>query len=333
MEHHPGAEASTPNGYSHSLNQCDVLDKKSLEAFRAKRQQWLLWMETDEHHAIWQTVHGLIWSDVSFRAVARIAQSDLDSPIHNPLLTEMLVSGYFATQILGIRRVMDRSSDSISLVKLLQELSKHIDLFTRENFVCFDGLPYDYASVEQRVMLELVPQPRDQVGFFAPMSGSDAWYKSSLAHQQFDRLSGILPENRQRTDRLPIRLIERLESWLKEAVIDELVLWSHVHLAHASGPSSHNRAKLGATAPTLDKISNATRAFARVSEAITASLLWQSGHGKLMATAQFDQFDRLATSDEQRDAIETYWDEVSAVRDAYLNNVETDLISPTSVAS
>jgi len=39
--------------YEYSPDQCDVNDKASLTTFREKRRAWLVWLETDEHHAIW----------------------------------------------------------------------------------------------------------------------------------------------------------------------------------------------------------------------------------------------------------------------------------------
>lgn len=66
---------------------------------------------------------------------------------------EALIGGYVATQVLAIRLLVDnRGEDVISLRKLLKDVRSNYVLFTRENYVCFDGLPYDYEAVQRRDM-------------------------------------------------------------------------------------------------------------------------------------------------------------------------------------
>ena len=42
---------------------------------------------------------------------------------------------------------MDRTAGVISLRRLITDLRGKWALFTRENYVCHDGLPYDYEAV------------------------------------------------------------------------------------------------------------------------------------------------------------------------------------------
>ena len=167
-----GSEPSKPGTYQFAVDQCYVEDRKALESFRDKRRNWLVQIETDEH-AIWRTVSDMVWSDVSFRTIAMIAEKNSDSPIHNQLLTQSLIAGYFATQVLGVRRVMDRTTGTISLFHLLNNIKKSLALFTRENYVCFDGLPYDWQAAEARVMQAMVARSGDKIGLWMPNSGPD----------------------------------------------------------------------------------------------------------------------------------------------------------------
>ena len=48
------------------------------------------------------------------------------------------------------------NSDIISLRRLVKDIRRHFALFTRENCVCFDGLPYDYEAVKRKEMMERV---------------------------------------------------------------------------------------------------------------------------------------------------------------------------------
>ena len=102
-----------------------------------------------------------------------------------------------------------------------------------------------------------------------------------MAHEKFDRLAGVRPEDRSRSDRLPKRIINELVRWLDESGADETVKWSHTLLAHAAGPNSPNRSAIAAAVPTADKITGCIRAFVQVAEAVTNTMLGHSGRGML----------------------------------------------------
>jgi hypothetical protein len=205
--------------------------------------------------------------------------------MHNPLLTESLLRGYFSMQLLAIRRLMDNANkDVISLPR------RKLPLFTRANVVGFDGLPYDYQAAKQKVMMRQLAQGGGP--FWAAKSGPDADFPAQLAQEQFERLTGVRPENRRRDDRLPKQLIDTLDRWLDESG-NEIVEWSHTLLAHAAGPTSPNRNAIAAAAPTADKITNCIKNFVRVAEAVTNSILCHSGRGMLGPVPQYNQFESL----------------------------------------
>ena len=314
-----------PTDYRYAVAQCDVTYKKTLRSYRDKRGVWLSWIETDEHHAIWQVLSSMIWTDVSFRTLTSFAVSNEESSLNNTLLAEALLNGHVATQVLAIRRLMDDgNSDIISLRRLVKDLKKHFDLFTRENYVCFDGLPYDYEAVQRRQMAEHLNK-----GFFwGATSGPEAWGTSKMAHEQFDRLAGIDPANRKRDDRLPNSLLTKIEGKLGDSGADDLAKWSHAYLAHAGGPEA--RRKIAALQVTSNKLTDAIRTLCRVTEAISASLLFASGRsGGLMPTAQFDPFDKLdqpILDAQQLGDAWSLWHRLSAERDAYLEGLDAELL-------
>src|SRR5262245_30956085 len=102
-----------------------------------------------------------------------------------------------------IRRLLDKTSGVISLRRLINELRSNWRLFTRENFVCHDGLPYDYEAV----MVKEMAARAGEGAFWGSTTGPDAWATSRMAHEQFDRLAGIDPSERTREDRLPKTLL------------------------------------------------------------------------------------------------------------------------------
>jgi hypothetical protein len=312
--------------YGYPINQCDVPPERraALERFRSKRRLWLSWIDEDEHHAIWTVLSSMIWTDVSFKVLTHLAATDEKNALNNTLVAQALIEGHVATQVLGIRRLMDNGgNDIISLRRLVKDLKSNFALFTRENFVCFDGLPYDYLAVQRKEMLE-----RAGTGpFWGVTSGPGAHSTSRMAHEQFDILAGIRPENRRREDRLPQSLLTKIETWLDDSGADQLARWSHAYLAHAGGPESRKR--IADLKVTANKITDAIKVLARVAEAISASLLFAGGRlNGLMPVAQFDPFEKLDVPVMEGGAdtgVRRLWDQLSAERDRYLDDVEREL--------
>jgi hypothetical protein len=313
--------------YDYPITQCDVAPEKrsALESYRAKRRLWLTWIDTDEHHAIWRVISSMVWTDVSLRVLAHLAVNDENNALNNSLLAEALLEGHVATQILAIRRLMDdRNEDIISLRRLVKDLKRNRALFTRENYVCFDGLPYDYEAVLQR---ELMEHARGGA-FWGETSGPGAHSTSRMAHEQFDQLTGINAANRSREDRLHVSVLATIERWINESGADELAKWSHAYLAHAGGPEARKR--IADLTMTRNKITDAIRPLARATEAISAWLLFAGGRsGSLMPVAQFNQFENLDKPIMQAgrgvDA-RALWDQLSNERDRYLDGVHAELI-------
>lgn len=316
----------TAKGYQYAITQCDVpLERRAtLEAFRAKRETWLEWLDNDEHHAIWTTISAMVWTDVSFRTLTKLTFDDENSSLGNSLVAEALINGHVATQVLAIRRLMDNGSDVMSLRRLIKDVRRHFDLFTRENYVCHDGLPYDFEDVQMKVM-------KEQVGrgpVWLATSGPEAWSTSQMMHKQFDRLSGIDPSKRNREDRLPIVLIKTVEDWLDESGAGDLAKRSHAYLAHAG--TRQSRERIAGLLVTTNKLTDAIRTLARVTEAVSAEILFASGRlNSLMPTPQFDQFENLDKPVMPADGMEKaqqVWETLSDEREQYLESVRADLI-------
>jgi hypothetical protein len=316
-----------PKPYEYAPADCDVPDKAALEAFRAKRTDWLLRLRYDEHHAISTGISLMLWNDASFRTISHMADLNAEGPLHNQLVMEALINGHFATQTLAIRRLMDDpKSGVISLVNLLKDIAKNIHLFTRENYVSFDGLPFDYGPAEQRGTEALLKAGRPM---WIATSGPDAWDTSRRVHEMFDRLSGVPADKRNRTDRVPKVHIETLQKWLEESGADAIVQWTHNYLAHAADPQSRSRHDQEAIQPNLRKLTGISRSFVRVTEALLAYILYDSGHGSVMPTPQYDIFehlDRPVLAPEQTEKAGKFWGTLSDERDGYLEGVLDELV-------
>jgi hypothetical protein len=316
-----------PDDYTYLIAQCDVTTEKhgALESYRDKRRLWLSWISTDEHHAIWTVLSSMVWTDVVFKTLTSFAVGDEANALNNHLMVEALFDGHVATQVLAIRRLVDdRNADIISLRRLVKDLRRNFGLFTRENYVCFDGLPYDYEAVQQKEMMERAGKG----AFWAERSGPRAHAVSRMAHNQFDKLAGIDPAKRSREDRLPASLLTTIEKWLNDSGADDLAKWSHAYLAHAGGPESRKR--IADLMVTANKITDAIKALARVTEAISAELLFAGGRtNALMPVAQFNPFEKLdkpiMKAGGETDAYKL-WHQLSDERNRYLDGVDAELI-------
>jgi hypothetical protein len=277
----------------------------------------------------------MVWTDVAFKALTGFAVGSDENALNNPLLIEKLLNGHVAIQVLAIRRLMDkRSGGIISLPRLVKDLGRHFDLFTRENYVCFDGLPYDYVSVREAQFMELAQQRTPGISW-GPTSGPHADFISEITHRQFDKLAGIDHAKRNREDRVPNRLLKTIEGWLDGSGADDLAKWSHAYLAHAGDPRS--REAIADLQVTANKIIQAIRMLARTTEAISARLLNAGGRSSnLMPFAQFNQFEKLDRPIMVRGgeaAAYSRWRQLSDEWNDCLNGVEDELLGGAALAS
>ena len=325
------------DNYKYPISQCDVPPERrsQLESYRAKRQQWLTWLDGDEHHAIWTNLSSMVWTDVSYRTLREvvIGQDERNETgcLHNALVAEQIIQGYIARQVLGIRRLLDKTSGVISLRRLILDMRSNWALFTRENYVCHDGLPFDYDGVMLREMAAHV----NKGAFWGSTSGPDAWAASQMAHEQFDRLAGVNPGMRTREDRLPKALLGTIDSWLDGSGADQLADWSHQYLAHAGGPDRRKQIEEGLV--TADRISDAIKTLVRATEAVAAYVLFASGRlNGLVPVAQFDQFEHLsrpAMQPGRESEVSALWDRLHGERDTYAAGVEDELIVRAKAAA
>jgi hypothetical protein len=216
----------------------------------------------------------------------------------------------------------DRNSDIISLRRLVKDLRRNFHLLTRENYVCFDCLPYDYETVLHKEML-------------AHAGNGPFWGQTSGpgAHSTWRMSNSIgwgasIPRNEAVKTGPPRSLLVTIERWLDESGADELAQWSHAYLAHAGGPESRRR--IADLLVTANKITDAIKALARVTEAISAYLLFAGGRSNsLMPVAQFNPFEKLDRPILQAGAeADAYrlWHQLSDERDGYLGEVDVALI-------
>jgi len=210
------------------VEQCDVLDKAGLSKYRALRAKWLGWIQADPNHSIWTQIFAMISSDLAVHTIAYAAEEDADSPLHNQLLARTILQGHRDGQILGVRRLMDRRGDVISLGRLLKEINDNLSAFTRENYVSDGGVPYDDQGALASVACANSPAGVPPGAAFASWgSPLGRHLLSKEVHERFDRLSLVAPDHRRRTDRVSKKLIDRFEAHISNSGVRDILKWSH----------------------------------------------------------------------------------------------------------
>ena len=228
----------------------------------------------------------------------------------------------------------DTSKERLSLRRLVTDLKRHRALFTRENYVCCDGLPYDYQAVRNALFSKLAETKESTVSFtWGATEGPEADWASELTHLHFDKLAGLAPSARTREDRLPPHLLTTIETWLDDSGADALAKWSSTYLAHAGGPAE--RARIEDMAVTSGRISQAIKALARATQGISLFVYGGGRAGAVMPIAQFDQFqfmklDKPIMRPGRDEEAHERWRQLSAEWDRCLDSVEDELVGRQS---
>lgn len=240
------------------------------------------------------------------------------------MLGEFLDRGYVSTQILDICKITDKSSADpkkgvISLRRMLDDIAANRNLLTRENYVCFDGLPYDYAKVWQAEIDALTP---DQIGRvrFGHTKGPQAWGMSEMVHTAFDRLSGIDPKQRSRTDLVSEKVFETIRKWFDAPILETLRTHRNKFVGHAADEYSRQRAPLSTMGLTLNELAEAQRIVIRIANVIGSEILYTHSIGGLVPTPQFDQFENLhlpLIPQQHMQEMNKWWDDHEREREAW----------------
>jgi hypothetical protein len=324
---------TSASGYQYSETECHVEDREKLSVFRAKRTEWLRLLDGDEVHSVSQQVSAMLWNDVAFRCfneARRYAQEGEPTASLSGTLAEFLDTGYVATQTLAISKLVERNNEKqpskavISLRRVVDDVVSHRELFTREIFVSFDGLPYDPEPAKQRHFESLPREGKPRVTWLNT-SGPEAWGTSETLHKVFDRLGGIRAGQRSRTDTISVSTMERLNAVLDRPVFATILMLRHKLIAHAA--DENNRPAQLANA-SLDVIEEAHRALTTLAHTVGATILYAAGSGGL-PIPQFDQFENLDCvflRPSDKDRLHGFWNECARKRDNWLSSAESEVL-------
>lgn len=303
--------------YDYPTSECDVADKKTLKKYREKRSQWLLWLKGDPDHSVWVQIETMLWNDAIFRLInesRRIAHKTGEpSSALNGAFARFTDQGYVATQVLAIRRLMDKRDDVISLRRVLNDMRANKHLMTREHYVAHDGLPFDCERVAREFWAKHIEHGTLEQLPGLPSRGPEAFGMARLCHDAFDRLAGTAPANRRRGDIIADTVFSRLDDRLERSGAANVIQYGHKFIAHAADARSRQTLSNDQQGITLDKLAGCQRAICEVAHTISACLLWDSNHG-LIPVPQYDLMEHLDQPWLRHDHLKT-------LRDAWEQNV------------
>ena len=271
--------------YKYPIDQCDILDKGKGELFRQKRTKWIAWLHGDDTHSITRQISSILWDYALFLTVnelRRIAAAEPEEGvgINGPVI-RLFDAGFATTQAVAIRRLIEKPKRDpkwsvISLRRVLNEIEQNVDLMTRENCVCYDGLPYDYNLVYQQWQSSL---PNGVHSGSLPMQGPDAFPMSESVHKNFDILAQVAPNRRSRNDRIKIDILKHLESEIKKC--ESIKKYVDKFIAHAAAPETRASLSDEDKGITLERLETYHKIIYQVASFISGQLLWESNLGGL----------------------------------------------------
>ncbi len=267
------AKKASTNRFQADIGNCDVDDRPLLTQYRKKWQTWLSWYELsdDQPHSIENQLHQMFFNDLLYRSVVggRQAASSDEPNALAPALNYMLQMGYVTFQVLAITKLLDRSRDVLSIAKLLDDISTHYQLITRENYVAGDGKPYDYEAV----LLEAMKTGNVATHLFGIQApGLSHALCAKERHEQFDRLSGVKqPDQRQRKDTIQPSVFEILKGWISNINLAKLRTLRNKYFAHAADDYASQSPTFQGL--SFSQVDEAQRSIIRVERALLDNVL------------------------------------------------------------
>lgn len=273
---------------SGSATQCD-------RSMRAKFQEWENMLLGKDPHSIRNQIYYMIRDSVFFQCVHEsreyAAKDDKGDIKQNKMLHYFLNQSFFKTQLLSIRRLVDKDFGRVqknkkytvySLYNLIEDLKKNNALLTRKNILAAHNLPYDY----EEAMAEFDKKTDYTKG---PVIVPREIKFSEGIHEQIDSMAGIAADKRNPDDLVPDNILRQFDE--KLASIEELCRYVDKYIAHSATPESRKAIPDEIKEP-LGKVLNAHKIICETASFVGNNLLF-CGFGDFLHISQYGQFDQF----------------------------------------
>lgn len=258
--------------YEYTVELCDVpsVRRASLTEYREFRRKCLEYIRGDSETSVANQIHSLVWHTAIFRTLNEARRIEPDRPVNGPMW-DLITTGYAHLMTLGIRRLVDKHPRTDSIWNVIAMVERRPELLTREKFVCYDGLPYDYEAAF-REYVRSRDGATDAGARWVSMKGPQAWGASRMLHEAFDALSGY-PKKRRRTDVVKGSIISALKQRLSDPAIEKVCTMADRRIAHAERTSRDSDA---VPIATYNDIDDALRTVVRVTNFLSSSFFYDT---------------------------------------------------------
>lgn len=303
--------------YRYSVDECDVPEvrKKSLNEYRNFRQKCLDYLVGDSQTSVMNQVHNLAWYTVVFRTLNEARRIEHERKV-NGALWELVTAGYGGLLTLGIRKLVDKDPRTDSLWNVIDLIKKRPELFTREKFICYDGLPYDYALAQKNYYKKFTHEELSKPHYL-PTKGAEAWAVSEVMHRAFDKLSGK-PNKRKREDKIQATVLDKLIERLNHPAILKVCNMVNQQIAHAERIADDI-----STEVTYNDINDAFKQVVQVANFLLESFFHDVALGSIVPTPQFDVLEALNVAwvnAENLSLLQDFWQQQSNEMDGWIRN-------------
>ncbi len=252
--------------------------------FAKKHEEWVRCLGSEDRSAVLQQVYPMIWNAAAFRVInearRHAPKTDRGESRISGLLHVLLDRCFFESQMLAVRRQLDADGlqgkrGVFSLRSLIDDMSTHRALFTRENFFASAKRVMDIAAAaaheeaEFRKMIEAGAN-----GGWCSMETDPLSIRE--LHETFDALSGVAAANRSPGDVISEEVFVGLKRQLSR--IEKFIAPVNKLLAHAATPESRALVPPEELAVTLGDLWHAHEIICRCCQFIDCFLLRQTTH-------------------------------------------------------
>jgi hypothetical protein len=261
-----------------------------LQRFRDRRATWIEWLQGSDAHYIWGQTNSLIWDFVLFgtvnelRKLADEDENENEKRDLNAAILRLFDTAFAISQAATIRRPIETPKSSpklavISLRRLIEDIRTNRAVFTREIYVAYDGLPFDYAAAHDLWLSKTCEGGTEGKPGSLETKGPNAWFRSRRLHEHFDRLSGTTFDGRSRNDLMLKKWLDHADAFL--ACCEPVKVYVDKFVAHAADPSTRGNLCDGAEGLTLAKLEECHKAIYKAAAFVYGPILWEGSYGAL----------------------------------------------------
>jgi hypothetical protein len=266
----------------------------SLKQYQVKRDLWISWLAGDDRHAIWRQISSLLLDYAFFQTLNDLRKEadrrPLDGVGFNRQVLCLLDAGFVAIQANGIRKLLDRRKDVISLKRLLDDIRESRSLLTRENYLACLNLPYAFQKAKEAHFRAMANDPANLAFRGLDTEGPNAWPEAEMAHERFDKLSRTTATARSKGDLVSVEWLDRLDSRIKDC--ENVRVFTNKFTAHAADPLSRAQLTPEQCGVTLRRLADCHQALLEVAEFAGCRIL-QCNPGAAIPTPSFDLLEHL----------------------------------------